>query len=125
MIEIKRVNDHIIQGGQGFEIQYERLDNFPPMWDTIQDIVPMKSLKEIEANLLLDITESSIDFDIDHAWTKEEYEDMLYYCRCDVKALRPLFEARKTYFETKYDICILESHIQESKIIPIRCTGVI
>ena len=105
--EIKRVNDHIIQGGQGFELEYGYVDNLPAVWDTIQDIVPMKSLKEIEANLLLDITESSIDFDIDHAWTKEEYEDMLYYCRCDVKALRPLFEARKTYFETKYDICIL------------------
>lgn len=105
--EIKRVNDHIIQGGQGFELDYGYVDNLPAVWDTIQDIVPPKSLKEIEACLLLDITESSVDFDIDHAWTKEEYEDMLYYCRCDVKALRPLFEARRTYFETKYDICIL------------------
>ena len=105
--EIKRVNDHIIQGGQGFELDYGYVDNLPAVWDTMQDIVPPKSLKEIEACLLLDITESSVDFDIDHAWTEEEYEDMLYYCRCDVKALRPLFEARKTYFETKYDICIL------------------
>lgn len=105
--EIKKVNDHIIQGGQGFELEYGYVDNLPAVWDTIQDIVPMKSLKEIEANLLLDITESSIDFDIDHAWTQSEYEEMLYYCRCDVKALRPLFEARKSYFETKFDICIL------------------
>lgn len=107
MYEIKAVNDHIIQGGQGFELNYGYIDNFPAIWDTIQDIVPMKSLKEIEANLLLDITESTVDFDIDHAWTEEEYKDMLYYCRADVKALKPLFEARKTYFETKYDICIL------------------
>ena len=105
--EIKKVNDHIIRGGQGFELDYGYIDNLPAVWDTIQDIVPPKSLKEIEACLLLDITESSVDFNIDHAWTREEYEDMLYYCRCDVKALRPLFEARKTYFETKFDICIL------------------
>lgn len=105
--EIKSVNDFIIDGGQGFEMDYGYVDEFPPIWDTIQDVVPMKSLKEIEANLLLDITESSVDFNIDREWTEEEYQDMLYYCRCDVKALRPLFEARKTYFETKYDICIL------------------
>lgn len=105
--EIKAVNDHIIDGGQGFEINYGYVEGLPPVWDTLQDIVPAKSLKEIEANLLLDITESTVDFDIDHAWTEEEYEDMLYYCRADVKALKPLFEARKTYFETKFDICIL------------------
>lgn len=107
--EIKKVNDYIIEGGQGFELQYDYLENFPPVWDTIQDIVPPKSLKEIEANLLLDITESTISFDIDHLWTKQEYEEMLYYCRHDVDALRPLFEARKTYFKTKYDLCILSN----------------
>lgn len=105
--EIKAVNDHIIQGGQGFELQYEYIDNFPPIWDTIQDVVPPKSLKEIEACLLLDITESTISFNIDHQWTTQEYEEMLYYCRHDVDALRPLFEARKSYFKTKYDLCIL------------------
>lgn len=105
--EIKAVNDHIIQGGQGFELQYGYVDNFPPIWDTIQDVVPPKSLKEIEANLLLDITESTISFNIDHQWTTQEYEEMLYYCRHDVNALRPLFEARKSYFKTKYDLCIL------------------
>ena len=57
--EIKSVNDFIIDGGQGFEMDYGYVDDFPPIWDTIQDVVPMKSLKEIEANLLLDITESS------------------------------------------------------------------
>lgn len=109
MSEIKQVNDHIIEGGQGFEIQYEYLEFFPPIWDTIQDVVPPKSLKEIEANLLLDITESTISFDIDHKWTKQEYDEMLYYCRHDVDALRPLFEARKTYFKTKYDLCLLSN----------------
>ena len=107
--EIKAVNDHIINGGQGFELQYEYIENFPSIWDTIQDVVPPKSLKEIEANLLLDITESTISFNIDHEWTKEEYEEMLYYCRHDVDALRPLFEARKSYFKTKYDLCVLSN----------------
>ena len=109
MSEIKQVNDHIIKGGQGFEIQYDYMEEAIPMWDTIQDVVPPKSLKEIEACLLLDITESTISFDIDHKWNNQEYEEMLYYCRHDVDALRPLFEARKTYFKTKYDLCILSN----------------
>ena len=95
--EIKAVNDHIIQGGQGFELQYEYIETPLAVWDTIQDVVPPKSLKEIEANLLLDITESTISFDIDHPWTTQEYEEMLFYCRHDVDALRPLFEARRSY----------------------------
>ena len=55
----------------------------------------------------MDITESTVDFDIDHAWTTQEYEEMLYYCTKDVEALFPLFEARKSYFKTKYDLCVL------------------
>ena len=109
MSEIKAVNDYIINGGQGFEISYEYLDIPILVWDTMQDIVPSKSLKEIEANLLMDITESTIDFNIDHKWDKREYDEMLYYCRHDVDALRPLFEARKSYFKTKYDLCILSN----------------
>jgi hypothetical protein len=104
--EVKEVNDYIINGGQGFELQYDNVQ-ISPIWDTIQDIVPPKSLKEIEANLLMDITESTVSFDIDHPWNEEEYKEMLYYCTKDVEALFPLFEARKSYFKTKYDLCIL------------------
>lgn len=108
MSEIKALNDNIITGGQGFEFNFDFREPLA-IWDTMQDIVPQKSLKEIEANLLLDITESTVSFDIDHLWTKEEYEEMLYYCRADVNALRPLFDARKGYFETKFDLCLLSN----------------
>lgn len=104
--EVKDINDHIINGGQGFELQYDYVQ-LPAIWDTIQDVVPPKSLKEIEANLLMDITESTVSFDIDHQWNEQEYEEMLYYCTKDVEALFPLFEARKGYFKTKYDLCVL------------------
>ena len=104
--EIKEVNDYIINGGQGFELDYGYV-KIPPVWDTIQDIVPMKSLKEIEGNLLLDITETGLSFDSPDKWSKEDYEEVLYYCRADVNALRPLFDARKDYFETKFDLCML------------------
>ena len=104
--EIKEVNDYIINGGQGFELDYGYV-RIPPIWDTIQDIVPMKSLKEIEGNLLLDITETGLSFDSPDKWSKEDYEEVLHYCRADVNALRPLFDARKDYFETKFDLCML------------------
>lgn len=104
--EIKEVNDYIINGGQGFELDYGYV-KIPPVWDTIQDIVPMKSLKEIEGNLLLDITETGLSFDSPDKWSKEDYEEVLHYCRADVNALRPLFDARKNYYETKFDICKL------------------
>ena len=104
--EIKEVNDYIVNGGQGFELEYGYV-KIPPIWDTIQDIVSMKSLKEIEGCLLLDITETTLSFDSPTKWTKEEYEEVLYYCEHDVMALKPLFEARKGYFETKFDICML------------------
>ena len=68
--EIKDVNDYIINGGQGFELQYGYV-NMPPIWDTIQDVVPMRSLKEIEANLRLNITETTIPFDLPTKWTKK------------------------------------------------------
>ena len=61
--EIKDVNDYIINGGQGFELDFGYVE-IPPIWDTIQDIVPMRSLKEIEANLRLNITETTIPFDL-------------------------------------------------------------
>lgn len=104
--EVKEVNDYIINGGQGFELQYDYI-KLPPILDTIQDIVPPKSLKEIEANLCMDITESTVDFNIDHAWDTQEYDEMLYYCTKDVEALFPLFEARKSYFMAKYTICTM------------------
>ena len=114
--EIKDVNDYIINGGQGFELQYGYV-NMPPIWDTIQDVVPMRSLKEIEANLRLNITETTIPFDLPTKWTKKEYEEVLYYCRHDVMALKPLFNSRYGYFKTKFDICLL------SNIDPLYNTG--
>lgn len=104
--EIKQVNDYIVGGGQGFELNLG-YNEIPPIWDTIQDIVPMKSLKEIEGNLLLDITETTLSFDSPTKWTEQEYKEVLYYCQHDVGAIKPLFEARLDYFKTKFNLCIL------------------
>lgn len=110
--QIKETNDYIIKGNQGWQVNYgnERI-KLPPVWDTIQDVVPMKGLKEIEGNLRMNIVECTIPFDLPTKWTKEQYEEILGYCIHDVQALRPLFEAREkeNYFRTKFDLCMLSN----------------
>ena len=103
--EVKKVNDDIVNGIPGWQIDYGERVEIPPVWDTIQDIVPFKSLKEIEGNLGLDITETTIPFDLPTKWTKEQYEEVLYYCEHDVDATMILFKERYDYFEAKWIIC--------------------
>ena len=104
--EIKEVNDYIIGGGNGWELDLNGV-RVPTQIDLINCIIPRKSLKELEGNLRLDITESTIDFNIDHKWNNEEFEEMLYYCRHDVDALFPIFDMLMTRFKSKYIIAKL------------------
>ena len=101
--ELKQVNDYIIGGGKGWEIDCGRI-NLPIHWDLFNEINPRKSLKEIEGNLRLDITETTVPFDLPTKWTKEQFEEVLYYCTCDVEALIPLFEKLKVGYKSKYII---------------------
>lgn len=104
--EVKDVNDHIIGGGNGWELDlgYTKV---PTQIDLMNCIIPRKSLKELEGNLFLNITESTVDFNIQTKWTKEEFEEMLYYCSCDVDALFPIFDMLMTRFKSKYIIAKL------------------
>ena len=104
--EVKGVNDHIIGGGNGWELDlgYTKV---PTQIDLMNCIIPRKSLKELEGNLRMNITESTIDFNIQTKWTKEEFEEMLYYCSCDVDALFPIFDMLMTRFKSKFIIAKL------------------
>lgn len=101
--EIKEINDYIIGGGNGWDIQMERID-LPTQIDLINCIVPRKSLKELEGNLGLNITETTVPFDLPTKWNEKQYEEVLYYCECDVDALFPIFEMLITRFKSKYII---------------------
>ena len=101
--ELKEVNDYIIGGGKGWEIDCGRI-TLPIHWDLFNEINPRKSLKEIEGNLRLDITETIVPFDLPTKWTKEQFEEVLYYCTCDVEALIPLFDKLKVGYKSKYII---------------------
>ena len=104
--EVKEVNDYIIAGGNGWEIDlgYTKV---PTQVDLINCIIPRKSLKELEGNLRMNITETTIDFNIKTKWTKQEYDEMLYYCDHDVDALFPIFDMLMTRFKSKFIIAKL------------------
>lgn len=104
--ELKEVNDHIIDGGNGWELDFGYVE-VPTQVDLINCIIPRKSLKELEGNLRMNITESTVDFNIDHKWSKQEYDEMLYYCDHDVDALFPIFDILITRFKSKFIIARL------------------
>lgn len=104
--ELKEINDYIIGGGNGWELDLGYIE-LPTQVDLINCIIPRKSLKELEGNLRMNITESTVDFNIDHKWSEQEYDEMLYYCDHDVDALFPIFDILITRFKSKFIIARL------------------
>lgn len=104
--EIKQVNDYIISGNNGWELEYD-CGSIPYMWDLFNEINPRKSLKELEGNLRLDITETTIPFDLPTKWTEQERDEVIYYCRHDVQALFPIFDKLIAKYKSKFIIAKL------------------
>lgn len=82
-------------------------------FDCKQELDPSVSLKNIEANLGLNIKESSIPWNIDRPLTKEELEETIKYCKHDVDTTKKVFKLREDYFQAKVDIA------KEFKLKPI------
>jgi phage DNA polymerase len=76
-----------------------------PTLDVKQELPPNLSLKEIEANLGMDIVETPVSFNLDRELTGEELETVIKYCIHDVETTKKVFSLRKDYFESKFDIC--------------------
>ena len=106
---IKLINDWIIKDKRpGWEFPYDMpFVKIPPTTDLMLDMPLRQSLKELEGNMCMDIQESTIDFNIDHPWTKEEFEEMLFYCRHDVDATERLIDERMDYLEAKASVAEL------------------
>lgn len=103
--EVKDINDFIIGGNNGWEYPFSGYCELPPIWDLFDCIKTFKSLKEIEGNLRMNITETTIPFNLPTKWTRQQYEEVLYYCRADVNALFPLFERLMNSYKSKFIIC--------------------
>ena len=105
--EVKKVNDAIIKEDiRGWDLGLEYIQ-LPTMFDLFNEITPRKSLKELEGNLRLDITETTIPFDLPTKWTEEELQEVLYYCEHDVDALFPIFDRLINKYKSKHIIAKL------------------
>ena len=103
-VEVKRHNDFIISGGNGWEFPFIQYQKKPFNSFDLRDDIADKglSLKAVEGNLHLPIVESSIPFDIDRPLTPEELEEVIAYCKNDVDATCRLYQERKTdYIDSK------------------------
>lgn len=102
-IEVKRHNDFIIGGGNGWEFPFIQFQKKPFQSFDLRDDIADKgiSLKAIEGNLYLPIVESSVPFDIDRPLTPEELDEVIRYCKNDVDATVRLYNERSEYITSK------------------------
>ena len=105
--EIKEINDFIIGGNNGWDYPFQGYCKMPPLWDLFDCIKTFKSLKELEGNMRMNITETTVPFNLPDKWNKQQFEEVLYYCTMDVKALIPLFKRLMNNYKSKYIICKL------------------
>lgn len=103
--EIKRVNDFIIGGGQGWQCpQLEGIYFQFPNVDIRDDTQQGLSLKAIEGHLGMSIKESSVPFDIDRPLTAAERAETEFYCKHDVDTAEKLIDIRKDYLQNKVNL---------------------
>ena len=106
--ELKQLNDFIIEGNNGWEYDYgDEYIELPYIWDLMGCIKTFKSLKELEGNLRLSITETTVPFDLPTKWNEKQKEEVIYYCVKDVEALFPIFDMLMTNYKSKYIIAKL------------------
>ncbi len=103
--DIKKVNDFIIGGGQGWECPMLRDFYFNFNNVDIKDDMQMGlSLKAIEGHLGINVQESTVPFDIDRPLTEEEKAETEFYCDHDVDTTEMLIDIRKDYLKNKVHI---------------------
>ena len=102
-VMVKSINDFIIvHGHNGWENTFlQQYKVFFDSFDLMDDCQMGLSLKAIEAHLGMDIRETTVDFNIDHPLSKEELDEVVFYCKHDVFATNELFTLRKDYLKNK------------------------
>ena len=77
--------------------------NFPTI-DVMQEMKQGVGLKEIEANLKLNIHETPVNFNLKRKLFDHEIEKTFRYCENDVKVTETIFNLRSDYFQSKFEI---------------------
>lgn len=103
---VKQINDFIIRDERsGWEHWFLRQNSFWfDSFDLMDDTQVGTSLKHIEAHLGWNIEESEVDFEIDRPLTPEEIQDVINYCKWDVRATAKMLTLRKNYLEAKLNV---------------------
>ena len=102
--EVWKLSNSIVNGGN-IENKIKVIARKLTTLDTKQELAPSLSLKEIEANLGMNIVETPVDFNIDRPLTDDEFYEVVKYCKHDVETTKKVFSLRQDYFESKIDIC--------------------
>jgi len=76
----------------------------PLTLDAMQEIKSNISLKEVQANMKINIFETPIDSDIDFDLTEKQTDLVFQNCENDVLFIKDLFEKRDSYFSSKFEI---------------------
>lgn len=104
--EIKKLNDYLIGGGQGWQYppllngKYFKFNNVDLRDDTQQGL----SLKAIEGHMGLNIKETEVDFNLDRPLNVGELLQTIEYCKHDVDATEMLIDIRKDYLKNKINL---------------------
>lgn len=103
--EVKKVNDYIIAGGQGWQCPmldgiFFKFNNVDIRDDTQKGL----SLKAIEGHLGMSVKESSVPFDLQRPLTPEEKAETEFYCKHDVDTTEKLIDIRKDYLKNKINL---------------------
>lgn len=86
--------------GWSFSREFNRIKLYN--FDIMTDIT--KGLKQLEGFMGNDIRETTVDFTIDRPLTKEEIEEVFFYCNHDVEQTMEVFINRKEEFETNLNV---------------------
>ena len=97
-----RVNDYIIKNGVNGNLIDKRFKTMQFYnYDVMQN---MTGLKTLEGFMGSDITETSVDFNIDRKLTSAEIDQTIEYCRTDVEQTIKVFMKTKDDFNAQMDL---------------------
>jgi len=101
---IKAVNDYLVLNDDNAGWQCPLLQGIYYKFNNVDirnDVRLGISLKEIEGHLGLPIVETEVSFNVDRPLTREELDQVIYYCKKDVDATEKFTEIRHDYLDTK------------------------
>ena len=107
--EVKIVNDIIINPSKAYDSkEHIRLSpfakrKFNTIYEDLMDDNHLTSLKELEANLGLNVLESSIDFNQEEL-TENDKQEVILYCKQDVYATMKYFEKIVIYYSKNKEL---------------------